>query len=163
VTVPTAMSGTPATTMYSGNLITTYAALQTAITNVACGTTIQIAAGAVLTGDTAITIPNHGCDINHWIIIETSAYSSLPSEGTRITPCYSGVASLPGRPAYPCSSPSNTTAQVAFSSNGTGPFQFLAGANFYRFIGLEITRPSGMTAEGILNSTDDALTSNVTV
>jgi len=67
----------------------------------------------------------------------------LPPEGTRLTPCYAGVASLVGRPAYNCPNPQNVTAKVEMVNPTDGPFEFENGANFYRFIGLEMTRPVG--------------------
>src|SRR5450759_467679 len=159
VTVPSAMSGTPA----PGSVITVNAggSIQTALNNAVCGQTIQLQAGAVFTGG-QITIPNHSCDINHWIIIETSAYSSLPPEGTRLTPCYSGVASLPGRPAYSCSSPSNTTAKIVYNSVGTG-IKFAAGASYYRLIGLEITRAGTSSSTLLLSATAGTISDHIII
>jgi hypothetical protein len=160
VTVPSAMSGTPA----PGSVITVNSggSIQTALNNAVCGQTIQLQAGAVFTVG-QITVPNHSCDINHWIIVETSAYSSLPPEGTRLTPCYSGYSSLPGRPAYSCSSPSNTTAQVVYNSTGRGPFKLADGASFYRFVGLEVTRVSSGTAVLFATSGDGVISDHIIV
>jgi hypothetical protein len=144
VTVPSAMSDTPA----PGSVINVNASgnLQTALNSAHCGDTIQLQAGATFTG--SFTLPSKNCDINHWIIIRTSSPdSALPAEGQRATPCYAGVASLEGRPAFNCANPQNVMAKVQIQARGDGPFQFANGANFYRFIGLEITRPS--TALGI--------------
>jgi hypothetical protein len=139
-TVPTAMSDTPA----PGSVIAVNAGgdLQAAMNNAHCGDTISLQAGATFTGK--FIVPAKGCDNNHWIIIRTSSPdSALPSEGQRLTPCYGGVASLVGRPQYPCPNPKNVLAKVQIQSHGDGPFQFADGANYYRFIGLEITRPVG--------------------
>jgi len=110
-----------------------------ALKDAACGDTLKLEAGAVFTGH--FTIPAKHCDDAHWIIIRTSAPdSALPAEGTRLTPCYAGVASLPGRPEYPCPTPKNVLARIEFPKRGRGPIEFATGANHYRFLGLEITR-----------------------
>ena len=98
VLIQTAMANTPApgitTTVNSGDN------LQTALNNAKCGDTIRLQAGATFSG--IFTFPAKSCDANHWIIVRTNADDSLlPAEGTRLTPCYAGVASLPGRPAGP--------------------------------------------------------------
>ncbi len=147
VTVPTAMSGTPA----PGSIISVNAGgdLQAALDNAHCGDKIELQAGATFTG--RFTVPAKGCDINHWIIVRTSAPdSALPAEGERMTPCYAGVASLTGRPQYSCPNPTKVLAKVQLASFGDGPFRFATGANFYRFIGLEITRPSGTSGKARL-------------
>lgn len=116
--------------------------LQTALNNAECGETIALQAGATFTG--SYTFPAKACDNQNWIIVRTSAPdASLPAEGTRMTPCYAGVASLPGRPAYPCSSPQKLLATITYAGTGLGPITFANGANHYRLLGLEITRVSG--------------------
>lgn len=117
--------------------------LQTALNNAACGDTLQLQAGATFSG--LFILPAKNCDSAHWITIRTSAPdASLPAEGTRMTPCYAGVASLPARPALNCASITNALATVQMSpTEGAGPIQFAAGADHYRLIGLEITRPVG--------------------
>lgn len=113
--------------------------LQAALASAKCGDTIQLQAGATFTG--AFTLPAKPCDDNHWIVIRTSAPdSALPAEGTRVTPCYAGVAALPGRPSFGCSTAKNVLAKLVFGTTGSGPIQFADGANHYRFMGLEITR-----------------------
>ena len=108
-----------------------------------CGDTIELQAGATFTG--VYTFPSKPCDDNHWIIVRTAAPdSSLPAEGTRITPCYAGVASLPGRPAYSCPSTAVVMPKLVMgSTTGSGPIMFATGANHYRLLGLEITRNVG--------------------
>jgi len=116
---------------------------QSALDNAACGDTITLQAGAVFPG--LFTVPQKSCDDQHWIIIRTSAPdTSLPAEGTRITPCYAGVAQLPGRPSFNCTSTKNVMAQLIYTGKaGSGPIMFASGANHYRFIGLEVTRLAG--------------------
>ena len=112
--------------------------LQQSLEKAHCGDTLELEAGATFSGD--FEFPNKECDDLHWIVVRTSANESLPSEGTRLTPCYAGVASLPGRPDFHCSSVRNVMAKIEFDGKGTGPLRFAAGANHYRLIGLEITR-----------------------
>lgn len=117
--------------------------LQGALNAANCGDTIQLQAGSTFTG--VFTFPAKTCDDQHWIIVRTAAPdSSLPAEGTRISPCYAGVASLPGRPAYNCPSTANVMAKLVMgSTTGSGPVLFATGANHYRLLGLEVTRNVG--------------------
>jgi hypothetical protein len=138
--VPSAMSDTPA----PGSIINVNAGgdLQSALNNAHCGDVIHLQAGATFTGK--FIVPAKSCDNNHWIIIRTSSPdSALPAEGQRATPCYAGVATLKGRPQYSCPNPKNVMAKVQIQTQGDGPFQIENGANYYRFIGLEVTRPAG--------------------
>ena len=120
--------------------------LQDALDHASCGDTIKLESGASFVG--RFRLPKKPCDDAHWIIIRTSAPDdALPAEGTRITPCYAGVAALPARPAFHCSSVQKVMARITPPSRGTaGPILFANGANHYRFIGLEITRePSSLS------------------
>ncbi len=131
-------------TLAPGNIITVNAggSLQNALNAANCGDTILLQAGATFAG--VFTFPAKSCDDNHWIVVRTSAPDSvLPPEGTRITPCYAGIISLPGRPAFNCSAAQNVMARIAIPSSGVGPLVFASGANHYRLIGLEVTRPVG--------------------
>jgi hypothetical protein len=112
---------------------------QKALDRATCGDTISLQAGASYTG--RFNLPARNCDDAHWIIIRTSAPdSALPAEGTRVSPCYAGVTSLPARPAFQCPSSRNVMAKIQLSGTASGPIIFSNGANHYRFIGLEITR-----------------------
>jgi hypothetical protein len=110
-----------------------------AISKASCGDTIQLQAGATFG---SLVLPEKKCDDSHWIIVRTSAPDSkLPPEGTRLTPCYAGLSSLPGRPAFRCASPENVLARIEFTGKaGSGPVLLEPGANHYRLIGLEVTR-----------------------
>jgi hypothetical protein len=147
VTVPSAMANTPA----PGAIISVNAGgdLQSALNNAQCGDIIELQAGATFSGQ--FVVPAKNCDINHWIFVRTSSPdSALPAEGQRVTPCYAGVPSLEGRPRYACTNPMNVMAKVQMTVAGDGPFRLVAGANFYRFIGLEITRPAGIPGGAVL-------------
>src|ERR1035438_2801776 len=114
--------------------------LQQVLGKASCGDIIKLEAGATFSG--SVLVPAKNCDDSHWIILRTSAPdSSLPTEGTRLTPCYAGVSSLAGRPRWNCSSVTNVLAKIEFNgSGGSGPVTFSSGANHYRLIGLEVTR-----------------------
>ena len=141
VYLQTALANTPA----AGKTITVSAGgdLQSALNNASCGQTISLQAGATFSG--VFYFPKKSCDSSHWIIVRTSAPdSSLPPESTRMTPCYAGVSSLPGRPALHCTSSQNVLAKLLYDKKtGYGPVVFSSGANHYRLLGLEITRSVG--------------------
>ena len=149
VIVQTAMAYTPA----PGPVISVNAGgdLQAALNSAACGDTIQLEAGATFSG--MFTLPAKNCNDSNWIIISNSSPdSALPGEWQRLTPCYAGIASLEGRPAYRCPNPHNVLAKVQMPSTGNGPFQIANGANFYRIIGLEVTRANGLGGNAALIS-----------
>src|ERR1019366_8321508 len=106
-----------------------------------CGDTIQLEAGATFGN---LLLPEKKCGDSHWIIVRTSAPNSkLPPEGSRLTPCYAGVPSLPGRPAFQCASTNNVVAKLLLAAGDNGPIVFASGANHYRLTGLEVTRVAG--------------------
>jgi hypothetical protein len=113
--------------------------LEKALSKASCGDIVELQAGATFG---AFLVPKKNCDDSHWIIIRTSAPNSkLPPEGTRLTPCYAGISSLPGRSDLHCGSAENVLAKIEFNGKGgSGPVTFSPGANHYRLIGLEITR-----------------------
>lgn len=141
VYVKSAVADTPS----PGKVIAVHAGddLQAAIDSAGCGDRIELQSAATFSGN--FRFPQKPCDDAHWITIRTSAAdASLPPEGTRIRPCFAGVASLPGRPDFHCAATQNVMAKIEFSKNGgLGPLIFMAGANHYRFVGLEITRAPG--------------------
>jgi len=141
VYLQTSMVDTPAPGKTT--LVSTADDFQTALNSAICGDTIQLKAGTTFTG--AFVFPDKPCDSSHWIIIRTSSPdSSLPPEGIRITPCYAGVRSLPGRPALNCQATQNVLARLIMPTSTNGPVLFASGANHYRLIGLEITRAPGV-------------------
>jgi hypothetical protein len=145
VLMQTTMANTPAPGAVT--MVSAGASLQNALNSAQCGDTIELAAGATFSGN--VTFPANACDDQHWIVVRTSAPdTALPPEGTRILPCYSGVSSLPGRPAFSC--PGGVTQTLArivdpvpSNASNSGPISFAAGANHYRLVGLEITRTPG--------------------
>ena len=146
-TVSSSMASTPA----PGRTIAVSAGndFQAALNNASCGDTIALQAGATFHGK--YVFPAKACDDSHWIIVRTSAPdSALPAEGQRLTPCYGGVASLPGRPPYSCSNAQNVLARLLLDVTGDGAIRLADGANHYRILGLEITRPVGMTGGATL-------------
>lgn len=151
--LPTDMSNTPASGAI--RLVPAGGDLHAALDNAQCGDTIELQAGATYTG--LFVVPAKPCDDQHWIIVRSSAPdASLPPDGVRVSPCYAGVSSLPGRPALNCSSTQDLLAKLLFSSAGNGPIQFANGANHYRFLGLEITRLAGSGPVGALISAQGA-------
>jgi hypothetical protein len=144
VWVKSAMADTPA----PGKVIPVKAGtdLQAALDSAACGDTLRLEAGAVFSG--RFELPKKPCDDAHWIILRTAAPdSALPNEGTRLTPCYAGVASLPGRPDFHCVATANVLARIELPGKpNDGPIFFADGANHYRLLGLEITRESSSTS-----------------
>lgn len=116
--------------------------LQSTLDEAACGDTLSLEAGATFTGRFLLRKKN--CDDSHWIVIRTSSPDNdLPAQGSRLTPCYAGVSSLPARPDFHCASTKNVLAKLVFAGkNGEGPIILAAGANHYRLEGLEITRAS---------------------
>jgi hypothetical protein len=137
VHVNSSMADTPAPG--ARKLVAAGANLQQALENAHCGDTLLLQAGATFTG--IYNLPAKACDAQHWIVIRSSAPdSALPPEGRRISPCYAGVASLPGRPSFPCATPTKVMAKLM--GDKAGPIILANGSNHYRLgPGLEITRP----------------------
>ena len=104
--------------------------LQEAVESAKCGDTLLLAAGASFE---IKDLPAKKCDDRHYITIRTDTPDSkLPPEGTRISPAWAGVSSLPGRPAYP--QPAGGAAkQLAVLIVKKAPEL----GDHYRFIGLE--------------------------
>ena len=137
VYIQSSLADTPAPG--ASHSVSTMAALQSALASAQCGDKVLLKAGTTFSG--TVVLPAKNCDDNHWIVVRTDAPdSALPPEGTRVSPCYAGVASLPGRPSFKCSSTQNVLAKIVFMGTGSGPVVFADGANHYRLIGLEITR-----------------------
>ena len=120
----------------------------TALLGVQCGDVIQIEHGAVMTGN--FVLPGLSCDAGHWVTVKSDAVGTdpnFPSEGMRATPCQVGLTSVAYYPSYPCSNPANRMAKfvtaTTLSAITMNACAVTPCANFWRFIGLEITNTPG--------------------
>jgi hypothetical protein len=130
----TALDGTPS----PGKQIRVSAKsnLAAAIDDAKCGDTLLLPAGASFE---ATVLPSKKCDDQHYITVRTDTPdSNLPPEGTRISPAWAGVASLPGRP--PFAQPSGGPAKLLATVVVRRPEGVSVGDHF-RFIGIEWTTP----------------------
>ena len=110
--------------------------LATAIDDAKCGDTLFLPAGASFD---ATVLPSKKCDDQHYITVRTDTPdSNLPPEGTRISPAWGGVASLPGRP--PFAQPSGGPARLLATVVARRPEGVSVGDHL-RFIGIEWTTP----------------------
>lgn len=131
----TALDGTPS----PGHQIhvAAKADLAAAIDSAKCGDTLLLSAGAVFE---VHDLPSKKCDDQHYITVRTDTPDAkLPPEGTRISPAWAGVASLPGRPPYaqPSGGPAKLLATlVVRKPDGTSV------GDHIRFIGIEWTTPA---------------------
>jgi hypothetical protein len=104
--------------------------LAEALEGVKCGDTLLLAAGASFS---VKEFPRKNCDDWHYITVRTDTPDSkLPPEGTRISPAWGGVASLPDRPPY--AQPAGGAAKLMAT------IEVKTGVGFgdhYRFIGIE--------------------------
>ncbi|MGD0414424.1 MAG: hypothetical protein ABSA80_03625 [Terriglobales bacterium] len=106
--------------------------LAEALEGVPCGGTLLLEAGASFT---VREFPRKNCDDLHYITVRTDTPDSkLPPEGTRISPAWGGVASLPDRPPYaqPAGGAAKLMATIVDKSEGGILF-----GDHYRFIGIE--------------------------
>jgi hypothetical protein len=99
--------------------------LQAALESARPGDTVVLEAGATFTGNFELPAKPAG---GSWIYIQTSAYSSLPAPGTRVSPANAAV--MPK-----IVSPNTSPAIVAE-----------AGAHHYRLVGIEITTTHATTS-----------------
>ena len=132
----TALDGTPS----PGKQIRVAAKsdLAAAIDGAKCGDTLLLPAGASFEVE---MLPSKKCDDQHYITVRTDTPDSkLPPEGTRISPAWGGVASLPGRP--PFAQPSGGPAKLLATLVVRRPSGAVVGDHL-RFIGIEWTTPPG--------------------
>jgi hypothetical protein len=130
----TALDGTPS----PGKQIhlAAKADLAAAINSAKCGDTLLLPAGASFE---VSTLPSKTCDDQHYITVRTDTPDSkLPPEGTRVSPAWGGVASLPGRP--PFAQPSGGPAKLLATLVVRRPSGAAVGDHI-RFIGIEWTTP----------------------
>jgi hypothetical protein len=108
--------------------------LASAIDHAKCGDTLLLPAGSSFD---VKEFPAKKCDDQHYITIRTDTPDSkLPPEGTRISPAWAGVSSLPGRPAFaqPAEGPAKLLATLVVRRPSG-----LAVGDHVRFIGIEWT------------------------
>ncbi len=132
----TALDGTPS----PGKQIhlAAKADLAAAINGAKCGDTLLLPAGASFE---VSMLPSKKCDDQHYITVRTDTPDSkLPPEGTRISPAWGGVASLPGRP--PFAQPPGGPAKLLATLVVRRPSGAAVGDHI-RFIGIEWTTPPG--------------------
>jgi hypothetical protein len=130
----TALDGTPS----PGKQIHVIAKsdLATVIDGAKCGDTLLLPAGVSFD---VTALPSKKCDDQHYITVRTDTPDSkLPPEGTRISPAWGGVASLPGRP--PFAQPSGGPAKLLATIVAHRPAGVTVG-DHVRFIGIEWTTP----------------------
>jgi len=108
--------------------------LADAIDGAKCGDTLLLAAG---TSYDVNELPAKKCDDQHYVTVRTDTPDAqLPPEGTRISPAWAAVASLPGRP--PFAQPSGGPAKLMAALNVRRPSGATVGDHI-RFIGIEWT------------------------
>jgi hypothetical protein len=121
--------------------------LGAAIERANCGDTLLLPAGASFD---VKTLPSKRCDDQHYITVRTDAPDSkLPPEGTRISPAWAGIASLPGRPpfAQPSGGPAKLLARIVVR-RASG----VVVGDHTRFIGIEWTTPEDANIARILST-----------
>lgn len=110
--------------------------LAAAIESAKCGDTLLLPAGASFD---VKELPAKKCDEQHYITVRTDTPDSqLPPEGTRMSPAWGGVASLPGRP--PFAQPVGGPAKLLATLVARRPAGVTVGDHI-RFIGIEWTTP----------------------
>ncbi|MGA7566166.1 MAG: hypothetical protein WBW53_08840 [Terriglobales bacterium] len=111
--------------------------LASAVADAKCGDTLLLPAGASYD---IKDLPAKNCDDQHYITVRTDTPDSkLPPEGTRISPAWAGITSLPGRPAF--AQPSGGPAKLLATIVVRRPDGASVGDHI-RFIGIEWTTPA---------------------
>ncbi|MGA9526777.1 MAG: hypothetical protein WBS24_01545 [Terriglobales bacterium] len=126
----TALDGTPSPGKQIS--VSAKADLTGAVEGAKCGDTLLLQAGASYE---IKELPEKKCDEGHYITIRTDTPDSkLPSEGTRISPAWAGIAALPGRPpfAQPAGGAARLMATIAATKSGG-----VTLGDHVRFIGIE--------------------------
>ncbi len=108
------------------------------------GTTQNVFAGASITTSGSST---------NWIIYESDLIANCPAEGTRISPAWAGVASLPGRPPY--NQPATPGIYMPKIRGGNNLIVLAANVHHVRFMCLEITTTNGTSVSNIISQTNN--------
>lgn len=139
--VNTALSNSPSPGAVVNVTAGSCTSLQNAITNATAGQTIVLPAknGTVKDQFAACRIsPAAAGNASNWITVTTDQSASLPPEGSRITPAWAGVTSLPSRPSYAQPATAGIyMPQIDTTNNWV--IQFQPTAAYWRFIGIEIS------------------------
>jgi hypothetical protein len=127
-TLPNPLQATVDTSYPVSSGVTTFVAaggnLQAALNAAQPGDTILLQAGATFSGSFTLPVKSGKA----WIVVRTSAPdSSLPPEGTRMTPAYA------------------TLLPKIVASGSAAALQTAAGAHHYRLVGIEFTVASGLS------------------
>ena len=141
----TGMDGTPS----PGKQIrvSAKADLASAVAEAKCGDTLLLPAGAVF--DIKI-LERKNCDERHYLTIRTDTPDSkLPREGTRISPAWAGIKSLPGRPPY--AEPAGGPAKLLATLVVRRPSGAVVG-DHTRFIGIEWTSDPEMNIGRLISA-----------
>jgi hypothetical protein len=140
----TGMDGTPS----PGKQIrvSAKADLTSALDEAKCGDTLLLPAGVSFA---VRELPSKNCDDRHYITVRTDTPDSkLPTEGTRISPAWAGVASLPGRPQY--AQPDGGPAKLMATLVVRRPDGARLGDHI-RFVGIEWTSDPAANVGRLLN------------
>jgi len=120
--------------------------LASAVDEAKCGDTLLLPAGASFE---IRELPAKKCDERHYITVRTDTPDSkLPPEGSRISPAWAGVASLPGRPPYP--QPAGGAAKLMTTLVVERPDGARVGDHI-RFIGIEWTSDPAVNTGRLVN------------
>jgi len=126
----TGLDGTPSPGKTSK--VDAKADLASAVDSAQCGDILLLPAGVAFE---VKELPAKKCDDEHYITIRTDTPDSkLPPEGTRISPAWAGVESLPGRPAF--AQPAGGAAKLMATILAANPGGVTVGDHI-RFIGIE--------------------------
>lgn len=159
-TLPTACNRTDlVNTPATGGTVTATAgsmsSLQSVVNAAACGTTVVIptftSPGVPATYTGTLTVSNV-CTGANWLIIETDQVANLPAEGSRATPAWIGIASLPGRYAYAQPPGGAAVYEPTILPTGTNSAIKFVGASHVRVIGIHATTPKGQQVQNAIVS-----------
>jgi hypothetical protein len=148
------MNTDPLNTPSNGDVVavSTASELATALGGASCGTDIKLLPGAVFSGHFTVPALSGCAAAGNYVILESSAIGSslLPAYGQQITPCFSGLTSLLGRPAFACPPiPGNYTAQI-ITPDSQAALTLSGGLSGLIVRGVEITRAAGTGPVGNL-------------
>ena len=135
-----------------------FTTLASAVAAATCGEIIKIkardsAGKQIVYDEHAIAIAKQ-CSAAGWIIVASDLYqdSNFPAEGSRITPAWDGITSLTARPAYAQPAVAGIYIPKIRASVSNASVFRIAGASYWRFIGLELTSVAGVTQSSLVGA-----------